>query len=84
MKSEIYNALAAMNRSFDVTLESLTILKQEGVLPAEYVQRQTEITEEIRAGLNYAVWEKMEFREQKDWAEYGKMRVEREARLGSS
>jgi hypothetical protein len=29
MKAEIYNALAAINRSFDVILESLTILKAE-------------------------------------------------------
>lgn len=81
MKSEIYNALAAMNRSFDVMLESLTILKQEGVLTGDYVQQQTETAEEIRAGLNHAIWEKMELIEQKDWAEYGKKRIEGEMRL---
>jgi len=37
MKSEIYNALATINRGFDVALESLTILEQEGVLSNDYV-----------------------------------------------
>src|SRR5215469_15565662 len=39
MKSEIYNALATINRGFDVALESLTILEQAGVLSNDYVQQ---------------------------------------------
>lgn len=83
MKAEIYNALAAINRSFAVTLESLTILKTEGVLSADYVQQQAEITEEIRAGLNHMILEKLKRREREDWEHFGKMRTETEARLKS-
>ena len=81
MKMEIYNALAAINRGFDVTLESLTILKTEGVLTDDYVQQRTEIIEEIRAGLNHMILDKLQSREAKDWSLFGKMRIETELRL---
>ena len=81
MKSEIYNALAAINRGFDMTLESFAVLQQAGVLDTAYVQQQTEITEEIRAGLNHMILDKMESREEDDWANFGKMRRDTEARL---
>ena len=81
MKSEIYNALAAINRGFDVMLESLTILETEGLLSADYLQQQREIAEEVRAGLNHTVLGKMLVREEDDWAHFGKMRVATEARL---
>jgi hypothetical protein len=81
MKSEIYNALAAINRGFDAALESLTILQQDGILTAEYIQQQSEMAEEIRSGLNHAILEKLEEREKADWGHFGKMRVETGERL---
>jgi hypothetical protein len=77
MKSEIYNAIASINRSFDVTLESLTILKNEGVVNADYVQQQTEITQEIRAAINQLVLSNLEEREDEDRDHWGKMRIAR-------
>jgi len=85
MKSDIYNALAAINRGFDVTLESLVILQQEGVVTADYVQQQKEITEEFRAGINQVILNiKLEALERDDRDHFGKMRVDNEARLKSS
>jgi predicted nucleotidyltransferase len=81
MKTETYNALAAINRGFDMTLESLTILKQEGILTAEYVQQQTEIAEELRASLNHMILDKLEDRELDDRDHYAKMRSATEASL---
>lgn len=77
MKSEIYHAIASINRSFDVTLESLTILKNEGVVNADYVQQQTEITQEIRAAINQLVLSNLEEREDEDRDHWGKMRIAR-------
>jgi len=84
MKAGIYDALATINRSFDVTLESLAILQNEGVLTAEYVQQQREVTEEIRAGINSLVLNKLETRERDDRDHFGKMRSATESRLKSS
>jgi hypothetical protein len=81
MKAETYNALAAINRGFDVTLESLTILQQNDVLSADYVQQQTEMVEEVRAGMNHMILSKLEAREETDWACWGKLRLETEGRL---
>jgi len=84
MKSEIYHALATLNRGFDAALESVTILQQEGVVTAGYVQQKTEIAEEMRAGLNHLILNKLGIRERDDLDHYGKMRITTEARLQSS
>ena len=84
MKSEIYNALATLNRGFDTALESLTILQQEGVITGDYLQQKTEIAEEMRAGLNHLILNKLGIRERDDLDHYGKLRITTEARLQSS
>lgn len=81
MKAEIYNALAAINRAFDVALESLTVLKNEGLLTIDYVQQQTEITEEIRAAINQVILGNLGEREGDDRDHWGKMRTATEAKL---
>ena len=83
MKSEIYNALASLNRGFDVALEALKVLQQEQVLTAEYVQDQTVLAEELRAGLNHRTTEKLNAREAQDWGHFGKLRTAIEERMKS-
>ena len=75
MKAEIYNALASLNRGFDVVLESLKVLQEEGVLTADYVQDNSVFVEELRAGINHMIVEKLAYRETDDWAHFGKMRI---------
>lgn len=84
MKSKLYNALATLNQGFDVAMESLMALKAGGVLAGEYVQQQTEIAEELRAGINHMILDKLERREAEDWAHYGQMRLASEMQLKSS
>ena len=79
MKAEIYNALACLNRSFDVILESLKVLHDEGVVKAEYVSDQNIILEELRAGMNFVVVQKLNLRETEDRDHFGKMRATIEA-----
>ena len=81
MKSEIYSALANLNRSFDVVLESLNILREQGVVSVDYVQRQTEIIEEVRSGLNGMILDRLGGREREDRQHYAKMRTTTETRL---
>ena len=57
------NALASLNRGFGVALESLKVLQEEGVVAIECVQAQTEMIEEIRAGLNTVILNKLGTRE---------------------
>jgi len=80
MKAESYNALASLNRGFDVVLESLKILQEEGVLSAEFVHDQTIMTEELRAVHNYMIAQKFTSREAEDCDHFGKMRVTIEAK----
>ncbi|HEY6248455.1 MAG TPA: hypothetical protein VI685_00765 [Candidatus Angelobacter sp.] len=81
MKGEIYNALASLNRSFDVVLESLHVLREEGLLTLEYVQKRTEMVEELRSGLNTMILNELHRRETEDRQHYAKMRLTTEARL---
>lgn len=84
MKADIYNSLATINRGFDAALDSLTMLQQQEILTADYVQQMMAIAEELRAGINFIVMQNLETREEADWAHFGKMRVNAEARLKSS
>lgn len=79
MKAELYNALACLNRSFDVILESLKVLQEEGVLKADYVHDQNIIMEELRAGMNFMVVQKLNARETEDRDHFGRMRATIEA-----
>jgi len=81
MKSGVYNAVAALNRGFDVVLESLTILQQEGVVSPDYVQRKREKTEELRADINAFLMNKLESRAKEDRDHFGKMRMATESQL---
>jgi hypothetical protein len=81
MKDEIYNALAALNRGFGMVLESLKMLQEEGVVTADYVQRQTVLAQELRAGMNQVLLNKLETRERDDRDHFSKMRVNDEARM---
>ena len=81
IKAEIYNALAGLNRGFDMALESLAILWQEGVVTTDYVQQQTEAIELLRAGINSLILGKLEAREIEDREHYGKMHTATEAQL---
>ena len=83
MKTEIYDALAALNRGFETVLESLKVMQEQGVINAEYVQRQREITEEFRADINALLLNKLQTRESDDRDHFGKMRSATEARLKS-
>lgn len=73
-KSEIYNALAALNRGVDVTLESLTIWREKGVLPADYVEEQNAMIEELRAGINHRMHNSLATTEAEDWRKFEQVR----------
>ena len=79
MKAGIYDALATLNRGFDATVESLKALQDEGALKAEYVQDQGVFVEELRAGINFMILQKLTARETEDREHYGKMRITIEA-----
>ena len=74
MKAEAYNALACLNRSFDVALESMNVLQQEGVLSEDFVQDQTIVAEELRAVINFMIVQRFTSREREDCEHFGKMR----------
>lgn len=81
MKCETYNAQAGLNRGCDLMLESLTILKEQGVITMDYVQQQLEILEEIRSGMNRHLHNILQSRERDDENHYGKMRENTALRL---
>lgn len=74
MKSESYNALASLNRGFDVVLESLKVLHEEGVVNEEFVSDHSTILKELWSGINWMILHKLNARENEDRDHYGKMR----------
>lgn len=73
MKSEIYNALASLNRGFDLTLESLKVLHEQGVVSEEFVSDSDVRINELWAGINYLIVNRLNGREIEDRDHFGKM-----------
>lgn len=82
MKSEIYNAHSGLNWGFDMALESLRLLQEQGVLTVQFVHDHTIMVEELKAGINRKIHEKLNATELEDWARLGKLRLGIEARNG--
>ena len=80
MKAEIYNAPAGLNRGFDVVLESLKVLQENGVVTAEFVSDNNTIIQELWSGINWTIVHKLNAREIEDRDHFGKMRSNIEER----
>lgn len=80
MKSEIYNAHAGLNWGFDMALESLRLLQEQGVLTVQFVHDHTIMVEELKAGINRKIHEVLNDTELEGWTRFGKLRLEIEAR----
>ena len=80
MKSEIYNAHAALNWGFDMALASLRMLQEQGVLTVQFVHDHTVMVGELKAGINRKIHEVLNDTELEDWARFGRLRLEIEAR----
>ena len=80
MKCEIYNAHAGLNWGFDMALESLRLLQEQGVLTVQFVHDHTIMVEELKAGINRKIHEVLNDAELEDWTRFGKLRLEIEAR----
>lgn len=80
MKSKIYGAHAALNWALEMALESLKLLQEQGVLTLQFVHDHTVMVEELKAGINRKIHEKLNDAELEDWTRLGKLRREIEAR----
>ena len=81
MKRAIYDSLYTINEAFEQIPEHLKKLNELGVITAEYVQSQRVHSEELRAGINAMILNKLQTRELADREHFGKMRETTEARL---
>jgi hypothetical protein len=75
MKADIYEALHSINQGFVRALEGLQRLQADGVLTGEFVQDQTVLAQELLAGINYNILNKLQSREEEDRRHFGKMRA---------
>jgi hypothetical protein len=73
MKRAIYDSLYTINEAFEQIPEHLEKLRDLGVITAEYVESQRVISEELRAGINFNILDKLQTREDADRLHFGKM-----------
>jgi hypothetical protein len=81
MKSEIYNAIAALSRGFDMALESLKILHEQGVISEEFASDNSVRINNLWADINYMVMHKRTGHELEDREHFAKMLETIEKRL---
>lgn len=75
MKTELYNALASLNRGFDVALESIKVLQEEGVLNAHHVEIRVVLIEKLRAEINQVILNQLQTRENHDQEHFENMQA---------
>lgn len=73
MKSEIYNALASLNRSLDLAFESLKALQEQGVITADFANDNSVRLNKLWADMNYMIVHQRSRFELEDRDHYGQM-----------
>jgi hypothetical protein len=74
-KTEIYEAMATINRAFHQIVGALTTLEARGIIPPDYLQDQDIIVHDLWAKINCQVLAGVATRETEDRDHYGKMRA---------
>lgn len=76
-----YQALYEINQAFEAITHNIEVLRQSKTIAPDMLNLQQSMAEELRAGLNHLIVDKLNAREVEEWAIYGKQRLEREQRL---
>lgn len=82
-KTEIYESMAVINRSFEQIMAALYKLESRGVLIKDYAYSQEVTLRETAARINCHVLSRVTERELDDRNHYGRMRVSAEKRRKS-
>jgi hypothetical protein len=80
-KLRAYEALHAVNRGFEQVLDDLERLDKLGLFEREDFNLFQGIVEETRAFVNCVLVELMQMREEKDWAQFGRVRYRWEKKM---
>ena len=76
-----YDALAGFNQGFSQILQNLRSLDTLGFLKGEISTALQVTLEETRAWANFEVIERLHEREEKDWARFGRLRLQWEKKV---
>lgn len=83
-KFPLYQSLYNLNQAFETVAQEIERLRQLKTAPAHTLNLHLSHAEELRAGLNHTIVDKLNAREEEDWAIYGKRRIEQERKLAES
>jgi len=81
LKFQLYQSLFNLNQAFETVTHEIENLRQTEVGTRDTLNVQQSMAEELRAGLNHMILDKLEAREVEDWFLYGKQRIEQEKAL---
>ncbi len=80
-KLKLYSALFQLNRGYGFIFAALHDLRQTGVFKTLTVQELQGLSKEMQSQTNHSLLETLHDLEEKDWAKFGKVRIEQENRL---
>ena len=78
MKSAIYDSLSALNRSMEQFLDSLRTLQELDIVAPDFAESRRLSAELMRAEINHRATLKLTEVEQREAAQFEKLRVESE------
>jgi hypothetical protein len=80
-KTEIYEAMAVINRAFQQIIGAIAKLENKGIVSPDYLQDQEIITRDLWARINCQILTGIIAHESDDREHYGKMRATLERRI---
>ena len=80
LKLHIYKTIYRLNRAFELVRVNLDELDKLG-LDRRSMREYASISEELRAETNHRLTEILNEREERDWARFGRLTLQREKRL---
>lgn len=76
-----YQALYEINQGFEAITHHIETLRQSKTVAPDFLNLQQLRAEELRAGLNHIIVDKLNLREVEEWGIYSKQRIEQEKKL---
>ena len=81
LKTRVYELLFRLNRGFSITLANLEQLEQSGLFRRDYLRAYRNLAEELRAGANHFLTEKLNAHEEEEWGRIGRLTAKWERRF---
>jgi hypothetical protein len=81
-RQDAYRLLFLLNRSFNLIVQRLEEVNKCGMGNPKHIKEMAGLTQEVQLEINTLLLDRLHSTEERDWAQFGKVRSRMEKRLG--